>query len=143
MAGNSGAGACRVTASGARQYGVTEVVDLISRFPGIDAFTAAWVLAGGDYDAASGVISGATRPMGLEDFARTLKVQARVQEALKRGKVVVSAHRRVLREIETAGYCLPGVEVSPLVAAKVAAVPVTPARVASVPMPSSLWDAVL
>ncbi len=124
MSSNSGAAACRASQNRNRKYGVDDAVALIKDYPGIDSFTCAWIKAGGQYDPLTGQLGGLTRPLDTADLAKVLKVQARVQEAVKRGKVVVAPYRRVIRQtvdnkgekhtIEANGYCLPGVTVLPL-----------------------------
>lgn len=136
MQTNSGGSACGLTASGKRRDGVALVTELVGRYPGHDAFTLAWIYAGGRIE--SGQLVGQCRPLSLSEFSTALSLQKRVKDAEMLGKIVPSEVRKVLRlrdgkPIKATAYRLAGVQVSvPVVREAVKPVPVTnPAASAS------------
>lgn len=136
MQSNSGGSACGLTASGKRRDGVGLVVDLVGRYPGHDAFTLAWIYAGGRVE--GGQLVGQCRPLTLAEFSTALSLQKRVKDAEMLGKIVPSEVRKVLRlrdgkPIKATAYRLAGVQVSvPVVREAVKPVPATsPAASAS------------
>lgn len=132
---NSGSSACGLTASGKRRDGVGLVVELVSKYPGHDAFTLAWVYAGGRIE--GGQLVGQCRPLSLAEFSTALSLQKRVKDAEMLGKIVPSDVRKVLRlrdgrPIKATAYRLAGVQVS---------VPVVREVAKPVPAPSSAASA--
>ena len=113
---SSGFGACYASATGKRRQGIEVAVDWIKRYPGIDAFSVAWLEAGGKFDPSTGQLTGATHNLDMDAFARVLKVTSRVQEALDRG-LVVKVARCVSRPVQSSGLALPGVIVKRVVLA--------------------------
>lgn len=111
---NSGNSACGLTASGKRRDGVGLVVELVGKYPGFDAFTLAWVFAGGRIE--GGRMVGSCRPLDLQTFSTVLSFQKRVKDAEMLGKIVPSEVRKVLRlrdgrPIKATAYRLAGVGV--------------------------------
>ena len=111
MGSNSGFTACEVTRSGVRQDGIQMAVKIIAAHAGIDSFTCGWIHAGGDVDFSGGQwrIVGRTDTMLPTEFAKAVKMQSRVTEALKKG-LIVEAPRTVIRPDNTrsAGYRVGG-----------------------------------
>lgn len=111
---NSGSSACGLTASGKRRDGVELVVELVGRYPGHDAFTLAWIYAGGRIE--GGQLVGQCRPLTLNEFSTALSLQKRVKDAEMLGKIVPSEVRKALRlrdgkPIRATAYRLAGVGV--------------------------------
>lgn len=120
---NSGSSACGLTASGKRRDGVGLVVELVGKYPGHDAFTLAWIHAGGRIE--NGRLVGSCRPLDLQTFSTVLSIQKRVKDAEMLGKIVPSEVQKVLRlrdgkPIKAAAYRLAGVQVSVPVVREVA-----------------------
>lgn len=113
MQSNSGGSACGLTASGKRRDGVGLVVDLVGQYPGFDAFTLAWLHAGGRVE--NGQLVGSCQPLSLERFSAVLSLQKRVKDAEMLGKIVPSDIRKVQRlrdgkPIKATAYKLAGVQ---------------------------------
>ena len=108
---NSGHGACEITRGGKRSDGVNVVVDIVSRYPGIDSFGASCVHAGMSVEWRDGQyhLVGKTRQLSSDELAKVIKIQARFADASSpKIKAIVETKRSFYRPVKSTGYRVAG-----------------------------------